>query len=82
MVLPKVVIGSIVSVVVYIVIFFWAKASAGSSLVIPVELLYLFLVYAVGGCLLFVFVLPVLIVIGEIKGRKNRDNPSNQEISG
>jgi hypothetical protein len=80
--LPKVVIGSIVSVVVYMVIFFWAKASAGSSLIIPVEFLYLFLAYAVGGCLLFVFVLPVLIVIGELKGRKNRNNPISEEISG
>ncbi|MFC4802113.1 hypothetical protein ACFPA1_22675 [Neobacillus sp. GCM10023253] len=74
--MPKVVLGSIMSVIAYMVIFFIAKASAGSSLVIPVEFLYLFLVYGVGGCLLFVFVLPVLIIVGELKGKKN----SNQSI--
>ncbi|MCM3569346.1 hypothetical protein [Neobacillus mesonae] len=79
--MPKVVIGSMISVIIYIVIFFLAKASEGSSLVIPVEFLYLFLVYAVGGCLLFVFVLPVLIIIGELKGRKESNQPNNLKIS-
>jgi len=78
--LPRIVIGSILSVIVYIVIFFLAKASAGSSFLIPVEFLYLFLAYAVGGCLLFVFVLPVLIVIGELKERKNRQGRNRQGI--
>ncbi|KKK39972.1 hypothetical protein WQ57_01485 [Mesobacillus campisalis] len=78
--MPKVVIGSILSVIAYIILFILAEEFAGSSLIIPVEFLYLFLIYAVGGCLLFVFVLPILIIIGEFKGKKNKNHPINHEI--
>ncbi|NEU32407.1 hypothetical protein GN156_16785 [bacterium LRH843] len=69
--LPRIVIGSIGVVITYITIFFIAQATEGASIILPAEILYFFLLYGFLGCLVFIFVFPVILIV---KGRKEGMN--------
>lgn len=68
--LPKVVKGSIIVVIGYVILFFITKSLEGSSLILPVEVLYILLLYAFVGCLVFIFVLPVILIVEERKNKR------------
>lgn len=66
--LNKIVIGSITSVILFIIVFFLSNyVFLEPAIYVPVELMYLCLVYGFVGCLVFVFVLPVILIINEKK---------------
>lgn len=79
--MSKVVKGVTGAVVFYILIFFIAYAFQDAPLIVPVELLVVLLIYGILGCIFMVFVLPVAVIIGEIRKRKetNHSDPSGQE---
>ncbi|WP_158735875.1 hypothetical protein [Alteribacillus sp. YIM 98480] len=69
--MPKAVKGSIFVIIGYIILFFVTKNLEGASLIVPVETLYILLLYAGIGCLVFIFVLPAVLIIEETKKKKD-----------
>lgn len=70
--MPKEVKGSIIVVVAYIVLFFATKLSedASLSIIVPIEILLALGIYSIMGCLALVFVLPMILIVGERKKNK------------
>ena len=60
--MPKVVIGTIIAVATYTIIFLLAYFNEGATLQLPGETIYPLLAYALIGCLGMVVVLPLLIL--------------------
>ena len=72
--LNKIVIGSTISVILYIIVFFLSNyVFLEPAIYVPAELMYLLLAYGFLGSLVFVFVFPVVLIINEKK-----DNSKNK----
>lgn len=71
--MSKVVKGVTGVVAFYVFIFLIAISFHDASLIVPVELLVILIIYGIIGCFFMAIVIPIAVIIGEIRKNKGID---------